>query len=364
MPDDPFAALDEAARRGPEALVGRLIELADRSGNADERLAARLLAERLRLGLPVWGEPEGPPVSPETRTAYEKAADRIARALGRELLERGEIAAAWPIWRRLGETGPVAEAIERLASERPAVPRRRLSELIRIALHEGAHPAAGLRLAVEAGEYGAAFDFLAEDESIGREERSAAAAEAIQRLHGDLSAALLRAAGEPAGSPEGAVDLAHLIAKHPGVAEGDPPVVDPALLRRAVRVSPWLEAGPALECAIDLCRAGESLPARLRRPGPPPFEAFFTDHRILLSGLAGRQVDAAVEHFIAKAEFHRRRGGEGAQAAGETLIYLLHRAGRPVPALAALNRYLATPPRGPLCPPLEVLCSAAGDFGP
>src|SRR5215813_5299289 len=73
----------------------------------------RLMQKRFELGLdPIQiGTLEDVPAA--VRPPYERAFVEAAREVGGLFLADGDVARAWPYFRAIGESGPVAEAIER-----------------------------------------------------------------------------------------------------------------------------------------------------------------------------------------------------------------------------------------------------------
>src|ERR1044071_3130777 len=73
---------------------------------------ARLMQKRLELGLdPIQiGSLDDVPVA--VRPAYERAFVDAAREVGGLFLADGDVARAWPYYRAIGESAPIAAAIE------------------------------------------------------------------------------------------------------------------------------------------------------------------------------------------------------------------------------------------------------------
>src|SRR5687767_8185290 len=100
----------------------------------------RLMRKRIELGLPPIGDgsPDDPP--PQLRKAYEEGFLDAARETGALFLADGQIARAWPYFRALGETRPIAEAIE------TQDPSEECDSVIEIAFQERVNPRKGFEL--------------------------------------------------------------------------------------------------------------------------------------------------------------------------------------------------------------------------
>ena len=78
----------------------------------------RSLKKRHELGLPLILTQPLSELPDDTRRAYEDAYIEAAREVGELYLNAGDIARSWPYFRAIGETGPVARAIEKAISIR------------------------------------------------------------------------------------------------------------------------------------------------------------------------------------------------------------------------------------------------------
>src|SRR5438552_11644514 len=72
----------------------------------------RLMQKRLELGLDPLQIGSLDDVPADVRPAYERAFVEAAREVGGLFLADGDVARAWPYYRAIGETAPVAAAIE------------------------------------------------------------------------------------------------------------------------------------------------------------------------------------------------------------------------------------------------------------
>ncbi len=357
--DDPFDDLDRVLReRGPDAALGLLVERLEGRDEPRPLLDALLLKARHELGIGPL-----PPASltglPEPgRSRYEERYVEALRAVGRRLLDRGEIAAAWPYFKAIGEPAAVAEAIE---AYRPAAGQadETLGQVVEIAFNQGAAPGRGFALILD--HYGAcsaitAFEHLPGDEAVRRE----AAGRLIAHLHDHLEAGLraeIARRGQPA-PPEGA-SLPAIMAGRDWLFHDDAYHVDVSHLAAVVRMATIATDPAVLGRAVGLAEYGRRLSDRHRYEGEPPFEATYEDHSSYLGALLGRDVEAAIARFRAKLPAPDP-DGDGDPRPAAALVDLLARLGRLDEAIDVAATHLAALPEGALgCPGLAQLCERA-----
>src|ERR1051325_3721103 len=135
MESDSFDLLTRALESGGSAAAFAFLPPRFRAEkNYPSLFEARLMQKRLELGLdPIqMGSLEDVPEG--VRPAYERAFLDAAREVrGLFLADRG-VARAWPYFRAIGETAPIAAAIE------AAEPGGDLDAVIGIAFQERVHP--------------------------------------------------------------------------------------------------------------------------------------------------------------------------------------------------------------------------------
>jgi hypothetical protein len=368
VPDDaPFHVLDETLRTaGPKAALDRLVAHLNERKEFRALLDALLLKARHELGLPLIQDGNLSELDEPLRTEYETRYVEAIRTVGARLLESGDIAAAWPYFRAIGETEPVLKALE---AYRPAAEDERVGTIIEVAFNQGAHFRRGFELILE--QYGTcsaitAFEHLPPDEAI----RTACADRLVRRLHEEL-AANLRADIAQRGQPLPAEDtpITALIASRPWLFGEDAYHIDLSHLTSVVRFSPLLKDRETMALALGLADYGRNLSPRHRSEGEPPFENHFADHAVYLQALLGRDVDAAIAHFQAKlppAGDESESETEGSASAygtypAQVLIGLLLRLGRLDQAIEVAAEHLAELPESALtCPSLAQLCQRAG----
>ena len=327
-----------------DALTSRLADQGDFRGVLD----AMLLRARLDLGLPLANPGALGELPEPTRTAYEDRYVAALRVVGTKILATGEISAAWPYFRAIGEKEPVFAALDQF------VPREddpdKLNEAVDIALGQGVHPTRGFDLILEHhGTCSAltAFESLPPDEA----NRRHAATKLAGRLHDDLLINLqadLERRGEPAPPPD--ANLEAWLTGRDDLFADDAYHLDVSHLAMVIRLSPFLTDPTALRQAIGLTEYGRRLSSRLQTDGEAPFDDFYADHGRYLRALLGEEPDATIAHFEGKLtppDPFDRSGPIKAQA----LVRLLHRLGRTGEAFEVAATHLAQIPDGALGEP-------------
>jgi hypothetical protein len=353
-----FRALEQTLRTaGPGATLDHLVAHLSAEGKSRALLDALLLKARHELGLPLIQEGSLTELAEPLRTDYEARYVEAIRTVGTRVLEAGDIAAAWPYFRAIGETEPVARAID---AYRPVEDDERIGAIIDVAFNQGANPRRGFELILE--QYGTcsaitAFEHLSSDET----NRVASADRLVRRLHEDL-VANLRAEIAQRGQllpPEGA-PIAQLLEGRPWLFADDAYHIDISHLSAVVRIAPLLSDPATIARAVELTDYGRNLSPRHLSEGEPPFEDHFADHGAYLRALVGDDADVAVRHFRAKLGPAEGEGQEGTLPA-QILVGLLLRLGRLEEAIDVAAEYLAGIPESALgCPSVAQLCQRAG----
>jgi hypothetical protein len=366
--DDAFQTLDETLRTaGPQAALDRLVADLGQRGDFRALLDALLLKARHELGLPLIQDGTLTGLEEPVRSQYEARYVEAIRTVGKRLLDAGEIVAAWPYFRAIGETDVITQALEQCL---PAENDPRLGAIIEVAFNQGANPRRGFELILE--HYGTcsaitAFGHLASDAV----NRVACAERLVGRLHDELVANLradIANRGQPI-PPEGS-PIARLLEGRPWLFADDSYHIDLSHLASVVRISPMVEDRETLAQAHDLTQYGRNLSGRHQSEGEPPFDNFYHDHAIYLGAVLGQDVDAAVTHFRSKlsAASDREVGGDegGADStySAQVLIGLLLRLGRLDEAIDVAAEHIAGVPESALmCPSVAQLCQRAENLG-
>ena len=146
--------------------------------------------------------------------------------------------------------------------------------------------------------------------------------------------------------------LPSLLDSHPDLTGEDVYHIDLSHLQSTVQLAGTMGPCPELDLACELCDYGARLKGRFAPRGETPFDPFFEGWRHYLEAIAGRNVDAHLDHFRQAAQAGAE---EGNTYPSEVLHRLLETIGREGEALdAAVN---CQSPQS-----LRERCHKAGDF--
>lgn len=337
-------------------------------GNYRALLDARLLQARFELGLPPIQSGSLNDVPEPTRSRFEDRYVAAIREVGEKFLAIGDIPAAWPYFRAIGEPGAVARAIE---AYQPSEEDDRLNSMIEVAFNQGANPRKGFELIL--GHYGtcsaiSSFEHLPRDEAI----RVSCSGKLVRQLHEHLLGNLrseVSHRGQPL-PPEG-TSIAELLEGRDWLFHEEAYHVDVSHLASTVRVSTMLTDPEVIALAFDLTEYGRRLSGRHVFEGDPPFDRVYDDHGVYLRALLGREVEEALAHFRAKLSPEGSDPAEGFDEGfgprpvdtvpAQVFVGLLARLGRLEEAIEVASEHLAGLPEASLfCPSVAQLCHLAG----
>jgi len=350
---DTFDLLDQAVRdRGPAAGFQWLIDRFREQKNYPLLFEARLMKKRHDLGLPLVLTDPATDWPPEIRRAYDEGCVEAAREVGGLFLADGDIARAWPYFRAIGETGPVAAAIDQVE------PKEGVEPAIEIAFQEGVNPQRGFELIL--AYHGICRAISLFPHYPVRQGRDECLSLLVRTLHQELVASLKRALVQ---AEDGAPDTSHiptLIEGRDWMFEGTNYYVDTSHVVSVLQIS--LEsADPAtLAAALEMAEYGKHLSPMFHYRGEPPFENVYDDHAMYLKAVLGQDVDIAVAHFRAKAAAaDPEQAGTGA---AQVLVGLLARLKRFGEAIEASLEFLKDVRAQQMaCPSVPQLCQMEGD---
>lgn len=353
MGENAFEQVEKAARSGGSPAAFEVLIKTLREGkNYPLLFEARLMKTRLELGLPLipveWSEqmPE------ETRRTYESSYIEAAREVGSLFLAEGDIPRAWPYFRAIGESAPVAKSIETVE------PEDGIDSTIEIAFHERVHPRKGFELIL--GHYGICRAITSFGQYPGRDGRHESLRLLVRHLYQDLLEILKRVIAQREGNRPEAESVSALIREHDWLFEKDAYHIDSSHLASVVQFSSELRDPETLHLAVELAEYGRRLPEMFQSRGQPPFDDVYADYGVYLRALMGEDVDGAVEHFRRKvADLDPDEVGT---APAQALVELLARLERYAEAVEVSLEYLRyVEPSELSCPSVAQLCQLAGD---
>lgn len=342
---DAFESVAETLHsRGPAAVFDQLAETARARKDYRELFSTRLMQARHRLGLTLIETEPASTLPDEQRSVYEAALRDAARETGELFLADGDIVAAWPYFRAIGESAPVSGAIQSVQGG------EHIEAIIAIAFQEEVNQRKGFELILEhlglcraITCYGAIRDTTVRQQCLNL---------LVRTLYADVAASMKRtiAANEPSAPPTG--KIAELIAGRDWLFEGGSYYVDTSHLVSLLRYSPELDDPEVMRMALELADYGNRLDPMYHFRGDPPFDDPYTDHAIYLRVVLGEDVESGLAHFRAKGE-----------SGAEVLIDLLVRLDRYQEAICASQELVSdarSEPSGSLS--VLQLCQMAGDY--
>jgi hypothetical protein len=351
LADDPQRLFEVAGRR--LAAAGDLHKLFD----------LRLLEHRRRLGLALDRRTPIDEVDEPLRSQLETAYLAACREVGELFLEAGRLREAWMYLRPVGDKLPLRQRLARITPDEATA-----DELIELALYEGVDPQRGYAWLL--GRQGTCSAITTLDglaEQLSPAELQACAAVLVRHvyreLQGNLAGHLHRLAGAaPAAPPAQPLSVLQFITQHPQLQAGGDYHIDASHLASTMRYARLLTEPALVANALEMAEYGMHLPADLQYAGDPPFEELYASHRRLFQATLGREVDAALDFFAARARSERQASqdsspefvpGASGTMAVETYLVTLARTGRAaegldayrelVPPGAELSRHAPTP---------------------
>jgi hypothetical protein len=354
METGPFDLLERALETGGNsAALDFLATKFREEKNYPSLFETRLLQKRLELGLdPIQvGSLEDVPET--VRPAYERAFLDAAREVGGLFLADGDVARAWPYFRAIGETAPVAAAIEKAGSG------EELDSVIAIAFQERVNPRKGFELILK--QYGICRAITCFDQYPGPAGREEALHLLVRTLYQELAAGLRYAVERQEGQAPASESVSELMQGRDWLFENNSYYIDSSHLISILRYSLDLEDPGMLRLVIEMADYGRKLSPMFEFRVDPPFQNVYIDHAIYLRALLGEDVDAAIAHF-------RRKAAESdpeqiGTAPAQVLVTLLVRLERYREAISASLEFLDGVPAAQLgCPSLFQLCQLAGEW--
>jgi hypothetical protein len=355
MPDDPFDALELTLRSGgAEAAFDMLVRKFREEKKYPQLFEARIMKSRYELGLPVIHDGPLEDLPEDKRAAHERAFVDAAREVGGLLLADGDVPRAWSYFRAIGETAPVASAIEQLQ------PQENQEGVIEIALHERVNPRKGFELIL--ANYGICRAITFFEQYPDRKTREDCIRLLVRTLHRDLVESIQRAIARNEGQAPETRSVPELMAGRDWLFGEYDYYVDTSHVISVLRFSLDATDRETLSLAVELAEYAKHLASTFQFRSDPPFEEGSRAYAIYLRALTGESVDDAVAYFRSKVAAcnHQESGTVPAQ----TLVALLARLGRYPEAIeVSLDHLRGVDANQLFCPSVFQLCQASGDFG-
>jgi hypothetical protein len=293
-----------------------------------------------------------------THQAFEDGIREAARTVGKLWLDQGDLPQAWVYYRMLGETEPLAQALDKLQLRED----QDIQPLIDIAFHQGVHPKKGFEWILNRyGICSAITTMSGGDLPFPLDIRQDCIKRLVRTLHQELIERLKAEIERQQGFAPTGQTVAELIAGRDWLFADEFYHIDLSHLSAVVQMSTQLDNGAELRLARDLCQYGQKLSPRFQQVTDPPFENQYQDYEVFLSILLGENVEEGLAHFRAKAE-NADPDTVGTYPA-EVLVNMLLRLGRKDEALATSRRFLTRLGEARFsCPSFVELCQQTGNY--
>lgn len=345
------ALRSEGCQAGFELLARKFLK----EKNYAALFEARLMQKRYELKLPLIdiSNTIAIEIPEKKRRAFDAGCVAAAREVGGLFLADGDILRAWPYYRAIGESTPVAKAIENIDQKDVS------DAILEIAFYEQVHPQKGFELILEKhGICHAITTFGQYPTSKGRLE---SARLLVRTLHTDLTVNLSAAIEKKEGHAPKTTRISELVADRDWLFGEYDYYVDTSHVGSVLTYSLQIEDRDSLILALDLTEYGRKLSSTFQYNGQPPFENLFVDHGIYLRALLGEEVEAGVEHFRRKVV--NSDPVEVGTAPAEALVRMLTRLKRYSEAADFYSQYLGDADASQLsCPSAAQLCQLDGNF--
>lgn len=342
---------------GPVPAIDRLCDELRQRKDYHALFYALLLKKRVDLGISPVPTGASADVPAEHQEAYEDAIRHAGRLVGGLYLDEGNIPQAWMYFRMLGESEPVARALDAV---KPAEGED-CQPLVEIAFHQGVRPVAGFRLLLDRYGLCSAVTTLGNrDVPLREEDRVECTKILVRALYAELVERLKTEITRHEGAAPPSDSVAALIEAREWLFAEDSYHIDVSHLGSVVQLSLSLPACQEARMARELCSYGRRLSSRFRYPGEPPFEDQYADSDRYLGVILGEDVDGNLAHFRTQAAADPETIGT---FPAEVLVNLLLKIGRTGEALEAAIKYLAeADDRRLSCPRIPELCEKAGNY--
>jgi hypothetical protein len=346
---------------GTEAAVDRLCDVLREQKDYNNLFYALLMKKRCQLGVNPIPTLPATQLPKEVHPQFEEAIRHAARTVGELYLGDGNIPSAFPYFNMLGESGPVAEALDRY---RPTENDEHLDATVNIAYHQGVNPRRGFDLILDRYGLCSAITTLGGGQfPHGAEVRDYCIQRLVRALYEELRGRLIADITRQEGQmPDERTPVAELIQGRFWLFGDDLYHIDISHLGAVVQLSIHLSPDcPEFALARELCQYGERLSPRFQYASEPPFEKQYHDYGIYLSILGGENVDEGLNHFRQKVE--GPDSGDVGTYPAEVLVNLLLRIGRADEALQVAGKYLVKVDERQLtCPGVVELCQRTGNY--
>jgi hypothetical protein len=310
-----------------------------------------LMRKRREMGLPLIQTGSLDLPDPQRRD-YEETFIRAAREVGALYLADGNVPRAWPYYRAIGETAPVAAAIERIQEMEDIGP------IVEIAFYEKVHPVKGFELILN--QYGSCRAISSLMQYPGVEGREECLAILVRRLENELFENLKRTIEQVEGQAPEAQSVSQLVSGREWLFENHAYYIDTSHIQSVLQMSIDSKTDETYRRALELAEYATHLSSMYQHAGQPPFECF-GDYVVYFRMMRGISPEEGVRYFKSKLEAADLE--QIGSAPAQLVVNLLVKLGRHREALDVFLEYLRqVDPSQLSCPNAVQLCQMAGAY--
>lgn len=346
------------AKDGPAAAIDRLCSELKQNQDYPALFYALLMKKRFELGASPIATGMNDDLPPAAQEAFENGIREACGTVGQLFLDDGKIPQAFGYFRMIGDTAPIAQALEKvqLADDEDVQP------LIDIAFQQGAAPKKGFDWLLQRyGICNAITTITTSELPFSTEVRDYCKRTLIRTLHNDLLGRLKEEVKRRDGAEPTGTTIAEIVAGREWLFADDFYHIDLSHLNAVVQMAGQIEVCEETRLAKDLCAYGKHLSPKFIYNTDPPFDNAYHDYDVFLSILLGEDVDKNLAHFRKKAD-DADPETVGTYPA-EVLVNLLLRIGRQSEALEASKKHLSRFGNMRLsCPTFVELCQKTGNY--
>lgn len=320
---------------GPVAAIDKLADELKSRKDYGALFYTLLMKKRFELGVSPIATGSNQDLPASAHQPFEDGIAEAAKTVGQLYLDEGQIPQAWGYFRMLGETGPVAEALNKLELDDSTDAQA----IIDIAFHQGVAPIKGFDWVLKRFGICSAITAMGGELPFTPEVRAACSRTLIRTLHHELMERLRAEIQRVQNFTPTGTTVRELIDGRDFLFADDFYHIDLSHLNSVVQMSTQLDKCEELALTRDMCAYGMKLSPRFRYQSEPPFEDQYADYDKYLAILTGEDVEGGLAHFRAKVE------ANDPKTAGtfptEIYVNMLMRLGREEEALDVVRKYLA-----------------------
>ncbi len=295
-----------------------------------------LMKKRYELGVSPIATGSNQDLPEGVQRAFEDGIAAAARAVGQLYLDEGQIPQAWGYFRMLGETKPVADALDMLKLD----DSMDAQAIIDIAFHQGVLPVKGFDWVINRFGLCSAITVMGGGElPFSAEVRAECSKKLIRALHGELMERLRAEIERVQGIRPTGTTVRELIEGRDFLFSDDFYHIDLSHLNSVVQMATQLDKCDELAMTRDMCAYGMKLSPRFRYQSEPPFEDQYADYDKYLAIFTGEDVEGGIAHFRAKVTANDP--ATAGTFSTEIFVNLLMRLGRESEALDVVSKYIA-----------------------